>query len=211
MVESVIADAFPAAVALGRAQAAAGGTVGDLPAAPASDQVARRDLLELLAAVSDGRPGQGRDHPVSAVLALAAGAVVAGMRSFTAIADWVADVPPGVAAQLYQRCGAARPAAGPPSKCTIWRVVTGAGAPALDAVIGAWLMRRGGAAEDSGGEEDPAAALVPVRVDGKTIRGAKNAEGSQVHLLAALAGEQGVVAAQAEVGPKTNLLTELRE
>jgi hypothetical protein len=48
-------------------------------------------------------------------------------------------------------------------------------------------------------------------VDGKTIRGAKNADGSQVHLLAALAGEQGVVAAQAEVGAKTNLLTELRE
>ena len=27
-----------------------------------------RDLLELLAGVSDGRPGQGRDHPVAAVL-----------------------------------------------------------------------------------------------------------------------------------------------
>ena len=48
-------------------------------------------------------------------------------------------------------------------------------------------------------------------MDGKTIRGAKNADGSRVHLLAALAGEQGVVAAQAEVGAKTNLLTELRE
>ncbi len=203
MVQSVIADAFPAA-ALGMAQIAASG-----------------DLLELLAAVSDGRPGQGRDHPVPAVLALAAGAVVAGMRSFTAIAGWAADVSPGVAAELYQRCGAARPAAGPPSKCTIWRVVTGADAPALDAVIGAWLMHRAAAAEDcgdpgggaghgdspaagSGGEEDPGAPLVPVRVDGKTVRGAKNADGSQVHLLAALAGEQGVVAAQTEVGAKTN-------
>jgi hypothetical protein len=43
-----------------------------------------RDLLELLAGVTDGRPGQGRDHPVAAVLALAAAAVVAGSRSFTA-------------------------------------------------------------------------------------------------------------------------------
>jgi len=41
-------------------------------------------------------------------------------------------------------------------------------------------------------------------VDGKTVRGAKNADGSQVHLLAALAGEPGVAAAQAEVGAKTN-------
>src|ERR1019366_140820 len=42
--------------------------------------------------------------------------------------------PAGVVAELYQRCGAARPAAAPPSKSTIWRVVTGADAPALDAV-----------------------------------------------------------------------------
>ena len=55
-----------------------------------------RDLLGLLAGVSDGRPGQGRDHPVAAVLALAAAAVVAGSRSFTAIAGWAADVPAGV-------------------------------------------------------------------------------------------------------------------
>jgi hypothetical protein len=42
------------------------------------------DLLELFAGVSDGRVGQGRDHPVAAVLALAAAAVVAGMKGYTA-------------------------------------------------------------------------------------------------------------------------------
>ena len=78
-----------------------------------------RDLLELLAGVTDGRPGQGRDHPVAAVLALAAAAVVAGSRSFTAIAGWAADVPAGVLEDLYRRCGARRPGAGPPSKATI--------------------------------------------------------------------------------------------
>jgi hypothetical protein len=41
------------------------------------------DLLELFAGVSDGRVGQGRDHPVAAVLALAAAAVVAGMKGYT--------------------------------------------------------------------------------------------------------------------------------
>jgi DDE_Tnp_1-associated len=84
-----------------------------------------RDLLELLAGVTGGRPGQGRDHPVAAVLALAAAAVVAGSRSFTAIAGWAADVPDGVMQELYQRCGATRPSAGPPPEATIWRVVTG--------------------------------------------------------------------------------------
>ncbi len=80
---------------------------------------------------------------MAAVLALAAAAVVAGSRSFTAIAGWAADVPAGVLEELYRRCGAARPDAGPPSKATIWRVVTGADAAALDAVTGSWLMAAG--------------------------------------------------------------------
>ena len=43
------------------------------------------DLLGLFAGVSDGRVGTGRDHPVAAVLALAAAAGVAGMKGYTAI------------------------------------------------------------------------------------------------------------------------------
>lgn len=41
-------------------------------------------------------------------------------------------------------------------------------------------------------------------VDGRSVRGARNTDGSQVHLLATLAGERDVVAAQTEVGAKTN-------
>jgi hypothetical protein len=51
--------------------------------------------------VSDGRSDQGRDHPVAVVLTLCAAAKLAGMRSFTAIAWWVADVPAGLLAGLY--------------------------------------------------------------------------------------------------------------
>jgi predicted transposase YbfD/YdcC len=46
-----------------------------------------------------------------------------------------------------------------------------------------------------------------VRLDGKTLRGAKDVEGNQTHLLAALVGPDAatsVVAAQTEVGAKTN-------
>jgi hypothetical protein len=138
---------------------------------------------------------------VAAVLALAAAAVVAGSRSFTAIAGWAADVPAGVLEELYRRCGATRPDAGPPPKATIWRVVTGADTTTLDAVTGAWLMERASAAGDLAGTgHGGETTLVPVRVDGKTVRGARK----EVHLLAALAGVQGVVAAQTEIGAKTN-------
>lgn len=167
------------------------------------------DLLELFAGVPDGRAGQGRDHPVAAVLALAAAAVVAGMKGYTAITGWVADVPPAILADLYLRSGAAP--APPPSKTTIWRVLTDADAEAFDMAVGTWLMNLAGlAAPAAGGADDcvpGGGALMQVRLDGKAIRGAKDPAGNQVRLLAALVGPDAaasVVAAQAEVGKKTN-------
>ncbi|MGH3217857.1 MAG: transposase family protein [Streptosporangiaceae bacterium] len=101
----------------------------------------RSDLLELFAGVPDGPTGQGRDHPVAAVLALAAAAVVAGMKGYTAIARWVADVSAAVLADLYLRAGAIP--AGPPSKTTIWRVLTDAGPEALVRVCAFGAHREG--------------------------------------------------------------------
>ena len=153
--------------------------------------------------------GPGRDHPVAAVLALAAAAVVAGMKGYTAITGWVADVPPAILADVYLRSGAAP--APPPSKTTIWRVLTDADAGAFDVAVGTWLMSLAGFTAPAGGGrdggEDCPPALMQVRLDGKAIRGAKDADGNQVRLLAALVGPDAassVVAAQAEVGKKTN-------
>lgn len=151
------------------------------------------DLFELFLSVSDGRRDQGRDHPVAAVLALAAAATVAGMRGYRAIAGWVADVPAPVLAGLYLRAGAA--AAGPPGLTTIWRVLSGADADILDNAVGSWLctLRTG---EGGSGQ-----ALTHLRMDGKTLRGAKDSHGAQRHLLAVMAGpeDRTVVAAQSQV------------
>lgn len=145
------------------------------------------ELLELLGGISDGRSGQGRDHPVAAVLALAAAATVAGMKGYTAIAGWVADVPPTVLADLYLRAGAVP--GPPPSKTTIWRVLTDAGAEALDAAAGTWLADLAGlSVPATPGEDGSPPALTQVRLDGKAIRGARDADGKQVRLLAAMIG-----------------------
>ncbi|HWR48471.1 MAG TPA: transposase family protein, partial [Pseudonocardiaceae bacterium] len=152
------------------------------------------ELLQRFGEVSDGPRERGRVHPVAVVLTLCAAAVVAGMGSFTAIAGWATDVPAELLAQLYGRRAA------PPSKATLWRVVTGADAAAVDAVIGAWLAGQAAAR----GTEGDSPELVAIAVDGKTVRGATDTEGNQVHLLAAATHEDALVLGQTEVGAKSN-------
>ncbi|MGH3327256.1 MAG: hypothetical protein ACRDPT_05570 [Streptomycetales bacterium] len=131
-----------------------------------------------------------------------------GCAGYTAIAGWVADVPAEVLAEVYMRAGAAP--AGPPPETTIWRVLTDADSEAFDVAIGTWLMNNllaCAAAPEPGGKHDDGDGDGPmqVRLDGKTVRGAKSADGSQLHLLAAVVGPPGpapvasVVVAQAEV------------
>lgn len=173
------------------------------------------ELLRRFAGLSDGRSDQGRDHPVAPVLTLCAAAVLAGMGSFTAIAGWVADVPTDLLARLYRT-----PAPGFPSKTTLWRVLTGVDASAVDAAIGAWLLEqahRAGTSQQPAQQpahptvdtptvdtEGAAGALLGVAVDGKTLRGALGPDGDQVHLLAAATHGDQLVLGQLEVGAKTN-------
>ena len=141
-------------------------------------------LLELFLAVCDGRSDQGRDHPVAVVLALVAAATVAGLKGYTAMSGWVADVPTDILDGLYTRVDA-RPA-GRPSRSTIWRVCTDTDTDVLDAVIADWTAAQ---RADLPGPA-PAGTDTPtqVRLDGKTVRGAVDADGEQLHLLSALAG-----------------------
>jgi hypothetical protein len=64
------------------------------------------------------------------------------MKGYAAITDWVADVPSAILTDLYLRSGA--PPVPPPSKTTIWRVLTDADPGALDAAVGTWLMNLAG-------------------------------------------------------------------
>ena len=167
------------------------------------------DLLQRFGRVSDGRRDQGRVHPVAVVLALCAAAVVAGMTSLTAIAGWATDVPAEVLVKLYGRRSA------PPSKATIWRVVTGADAATVDAVIGAWLLAQAAARDTAARDVVAGEVVVPetdreapelsaIMVDGKAVRGATDTEGNQVHLLAAATHDDALVLGQVEVSAKSN-------
>lgn len=143
------------------------------------------------------------------VLTLCAAAVLAGMRSFTAIAGWVADVPAELLVQLHGRPAERGSRSLFPSKSTLWRVLTGADAAAVDAAVGAGLHAQAAARDRAGPgavarREPDEAPLVAIAVDGKTVRGALGADGAQVHLLAAAAHADALVLGQVEVGAKSN-------
>lgn len=109
-------------------------------------------------------------------------------------------MPAHVLTDLYLRAGVAPAPA--PGKTTIWRVLSGTDADTLDDAIGTWLTTTllAGIGTDThmGGDIE---MLTHLRLDGKTVRGAKDTDGNQRHLLAVMMGppQRAVVAAQAEV------------
>src|SRR2546429_1828045 len=159
---------------------------------PALAAAAPQELLEALGQVPDPRDPRGRRYPLVPVLAIAVCAVLAGARSYAAIAEWAADAPP----RLRARLGVTRTV---PDLVTIWRVLTAVDPAALDRALGAWVSARL-AARRPGGQ-------VVLAVDGKTVRGAHTSDGMAPHLLACLDHGTGVVLGQVQVGAKTNEIT----
>jgi predicted transposase YbfD/YdcC len=150
------------------------------------------DLLVALAAVPDPRKARGRRHRLVTVLTVSVCAVLAGACSYVAIAEWAQDL--SVSARL--RLGVGRTA---PSESAIRRILQKIDLDALDAAVSGWLAAR---------RPDPAPGeMRVVAVDGKTARGARTEDGTQVHLLAAFDPTSGVVLGQTQVDGKSNEIT----
>jgi predicted transposase YbfD/YdcC len=165
--------------------------LGELAGVPPAPE----GLLELIARVPDPRRPRGIRHALPGVLAVALAAVVAGARSFTAIAEWAADAAPQARSQL----GVAGKVA---SESTIRRCLQRLAPDDLDELIGAWMWLQ---TSTIGGRR-------VIAFDGKTLRGARDAAGNLTHLLAGLCQRTGTVLGQLAVGAKTNeipLLTKL--
>jgi len=152
----------------------------DIPPAPAA-------LLAALRRVPDPRDRRGIRHPLTAILAVAACAVVAGARSFRAIADWVADTCPALRAPLGVTTD-------PPAESTIRRTLQRLDGNGLDRVLGAWAALH----------HQPASQLRVIAIDGKSVRGSASADARCRHLLSALDHGSRMVLGQIDVDTKTN-------
>jgi predicted transposase YbfD/YdcC len=166
-------------------------TPTDASARPVTDGE-QAGLLHALAAVPDPRSPRGLRYPLTGLLAVAVCAVMAGASSVAAIADWLHDLDDIARARLGFRRGA-------PATTTMWRLLIRLDADLLAIVLAGWLRTR----------TRPAAPRRPryrqvIAIDGKTLRGARCADGSQVHLLSALDTSTGIVLAQVTVNAKSN-------
>jgi predicted transposase YbfD/YdcC len=148
----------------------------------------RPGLLAVLARVTDPRHRRGMRHRLVVILGLAVCAVLAGARSFTAIAEWAADADEQTLAGLGVT-GAV------PAESTIRRVLQRLDADAFDDLAGEWAQRCT--------TPEPKKRRV-IAVDGKTLRGSARGGEEGQHLLAALDHAHGVVLGQVEVSAKTN-------
>jgi predicted transposase YbfD/YdcC len=150
-------------------------------------------LPAALAAVPDPRARRGIRHRLAVVLTAAICAVVAGHRSYTAIGEWVADLPAGTALLLGIDTDRR------PSEAMIRRLLQAVDPDLLAAAIGTWLATR-----------IPAPApgsRRAIAVDGKTIRGSRTRHVAARHVLAAADQHTGAVLASTDVDSKTNEIT----
>ncbi|TAM94987.1 MAG: ISAs1 family transposase [Rhodanobacteraceae bacterium] len=149
-------------------------------------------MLSALRAITDPRRRRGVRHQLVVVLAVAVCAVMAGARSYVAIAEWAHDLPVG----LRRRLGICRV---PPSESAIRRVLQLVDPHLLDRTVCGWLAAR---------RTQDGPRWQAIAVDGKAVRGARRADGRAVHLLAALEHADAVVRGQRVVDGKTNEITE---
>lgn len=166
------------------------------------DAADARDLLDLLGSVPDPRRTPGRLHPVGYVLAVVLVAFTSpAFAHLLGAATWAAAAPEWVLRLLGARPDPLTGRVFPPSEATIRRVITGLDPAAVQAVLTSWLTGR-----LHPGDQETGGVLRALSVDGKTLRGTRDATGrSDVmrHLLGAATHDQ-IMLAQVEVDGKTS-------
>jgi hypothetical protein len=152
----------------------------DAPAAgPAS-------LQEVFALLPEVRQARGRRHPLLAILNLTAVALLAGMKSLEAIAQFGRDHGPELAEALGFTHWPT------PCKATLSNAFRRLDVAAYEGALSGWLKRR---CPDLGDT---------LALDGKTLRGSASYQVPGVHLLSAYAPHVTAAIAQVKVDATTN-------
>jgi hypothetical protein len=148
---------------------------------------AHASLMELLEGIHDPRAAKGKRHPLPALLALAVVAMLAGMTSYEAIADYGKQR----GGEFLRLLGFTRRRG--LCKATYSRVFRRIDVADFEARVGRWIRGR------LGPGDAPHLAL-----DGKTARGSRDGQSPAIHLVSAYAPDVRAVVGQLRVDAKTN-------
>jgi len=133
-----------------------------------------RSLPHFFADIPDPRRTQGRRHRLANVLAIAAGAVLCGMRGYRAISDWANSL--GAKARERFRCRREKGRYVVPSEYVIRDVLIRVDPLHLDRALHRW--------NEAYGKQDKSLAI-----DGKTMCNAIDEQGYQTHIMSAIGHE----------------------
>ena len=151
-------------------------------------------LLAALARVPDDRDPHGKRHSLAFILAVAACAVLAGMRGYHQVAQFAEALPVEALRRLGARPQESTGKLRPPSEPTIRRTMNRIDVRAFERELGAFQAGIG--------------LRGAVALDGKTLRGSGQDERKPQHLLAAVTHGTPMTLAQVAVGEKTNEIPE---
>lgn len=140
-----------------------------------------RSLPHCFSQIPDPRRAQGRRHRLAVVLALAAGASLCGMHGYKAMAEWAQSLGQGARRRFGCRRDNGRYLV--PSEFVIRDCLVRVEPDALDRALLAW--------NQAGLEPHEALAL-----DGKTMKGAVDAQGAQTHVVSLVGHDSGRCLAQ---------------
>ena len=140
-----------------------------------------RSLPMCFATIADPRRAQGRRHRLPVVLAIAAGAILCGMRGYKAISEWADAL--GQRARERFGCRRENGLYLVPSEFVIRDCLVRIESGALDRALAAW--------NQAWGARDTALTM-----DGKTMKNALDEAGQQTHIMSVLGHDSAICYAQ---------------
>jgi DDE_Tnp_1-associated len=148
--------------------------------------MAGSSLVELFATIPDPRQPRGLIHPLPAVLSLAVVALLAGMTSLEAIAQFGRAHGAGLAHALGFRRKKT------PAKSTLSEIFRAIDRDAFEAALRQWARAR------------LADGIEVIAIDGQTLKGSSDGDVPGWHLLSAFVPSSAAVLGQLRVDSKTN-------
>jgi len=130
-----------------------------------------QSLPHFFADIPDPRRAQGRRHRLSTVLAIAAGAILCGMRGYRAMSDWANSL--GSKARERFRCRRENGRYVVPSQYVIRNILIRIDPSDLDRSLQRW--------NETYGKQDKSLAI-----DGKVMCNAIDEQGHQTHIMSAI-------------------------